>query len=144
MEAEYALSLKQPWAALVVAGRKTIEVRRWPTARRGRVLIHAGRVADNRPEAWVHVDAELRPLTDLRGGIIGAAELVDCLVYASQERFDKDQLLHRNAPSWFEPAGLYGFTFANPVILPFRRYPGWFRFFTVAPAGAEPAAASDA
>ena len=29
---EYALSLKQPWAALVVFGRETIEVRRWPTA----------------------------------------------------------------------------------------------------------------
>jgi ASCH domain len=145
MEAEYALSLKQPWAALVVAGRKTIEVRRWPTARRGRVLIHAGRVADGRPEAWAHVDAALRTLTELRGGIIGAAELTDCLVYTSQERFVKDQPLHRNDPSWFEPAGLYGFTFANPVVLPFRRCPGWFRLFTVAPAGADqPAIPSDA
>src|SRR5204863_2700985 len=37
----YALSLKQPWAALLVHGRKSVEVRSWPTARRGRVLIHA-------------------------------------------------------------------------------------------------------
>ena len=35
----YALSIKQPWAALVVQGLKTIEIRRWPTARRGQILI---------------------------------------------------------------------------------------------------------
>ena len=28
---EYALSIKQPWAALVVCGVKTVEVRRWPS-----------------------------------------------------------------------------------------------------------------
>src|SRR5262245_61764820 len=32
----FALSVKQPWASLLVHGLKTIEVRRWPTARRGR------------------------------------------------------------------------------------------------------------
>src|SRR5438105_4444384 len=55
----YALSIKQPWAALLVHGRKTIEVRRWPTARRGRILIHAARLPDPRPEAWQQVPKEL-------------------------------------------------------------------------------------
>src|SRR5205823_6217499 len=31
----YALSLKQPWATLLAHAVKTIEVRKWPTARRG-------------------------------------------------------------------------------------------------------------
>ena len=35
-EIDYALSVKQPWATLLVHGLKTIEVRAWPTARRGR------------------------------------------------------------------------------------------------------------
>ena len=56
----YALSLKQPWAALVVAGRKAIEVRKWPTGVRGRVFIHAARVPDDRPEAWTLVPDDLR------------------------------------------------------------------------------------
>ena len=56
----YALSLKQPWAALLVHGRKTIEVRRWATKRRGPVLIHAARVPDPRPEAWAQLPPELR------------------------------------------------------------------------------------
>ena len=30
---------------------------------------------------------------------------------------------------------LYGFVFANLTVLPFRRYPGWMRFFQVENAG---------
>lgn len=35
------LSLLQPWATLVVMGHKKIETRRWQTAYRGELLIHA-------------------------------------------------------------------------------------------------------
>ena len=45
-----AISIKQPWAALLVVGLKTVEVRTWPTRRRGPVFIHAGKLADERPE----------------------------------------------------------------------------------------------
>jgi hypothetical protein len=38
-----ALSLLQPWAALVVIGAKTVETRSWSTAYRGRLLIHASK-----------------------------------------------------------------------------------------------------
>src|SRR5947199_331497 len=50
-EVRYALSFKQPWAALLVHGLKSIEVRVWPIARRGPVLIHAARIPDPRPDA---------------------------------------------------------------------------------------------
>lgn len=126
-----ALSIKQPWAALLVAGVKTIEVRRWSTARRGRVLIHAAGVPDSRPEGWKLVSPDLIQLAQLGGGILGAAELTACKHYADAPVFQADQPLHRNEPSWFEPAGLYGFVFAHPEILPFRKVPGWLRFFTV-------------
>jgi hypothetical protein len=127
----FALSIKQPWAALVVGGLKTIEIRRWPTARRGRILVHAARVPDERPEALRHVPAELLSLTKLRGGIIGAVELTDCLKYDDLPAFQADQCLHRNEPSWFEKPTVYGFVFTNPERLLFRKYPGWFRFFPV-------------
>jgi hypothetical protein len=127
----YALSLKQPWAALVVQGLKTIEVRPWPTARRGRILIHAARVPDDRPEAWGHVPKALLTLAQLQGGIIGSVELTDCLRYHDLPTFLTDQAAHRNEPDWFKPPLLYGFKFAAPEILPFQKYPGWFRFFKV-------------
>src|SRR5439155_15260961 len=112
-EAEiYALSLKQPWAALLVHGRKTIEVRRWPTPPRGRILIHAARVPDERPEAWAHVPAELAEAARLVGGIVGAGDLQACLVYRSAEQFTRDRDKHLNDPSWFRPPKLYGFCFA--------------------------------
>jgi hypothetical protein len=127
----YALSLKQPWAALLAHGHKTIEVRRWPTARRGRVLIHAARVSDDRPQAWAHVPPELLDAARLVGGIIGEGEVLDCLTYRSSEVFVRDQARHLNDPSWFEPQGLYGFVFGNLTPLPFYSCPGWMRFFDV-------------
>jgi hypothetical protein len=132
----YALSLKQPWAALLVYGRKTVEVRRWPTARRGRVLIHAARVPDERPEAWALVPPELGEAARLLGGVLGAGEITGCLAYRSVEAFRADQALHLNDPSWFEPPLLYGFTFTNLVPLPFRPCPGWMRIFPIDDEGA--------
>ena len=128
---EYALSLKQPWAALLANGLKTIEVRRWPTARRGRVLIHAARVSDPRPEAWAHVPPHLAAMARLTGGILGTGEITDCRAYASRAAFVAEHAAHLNDPSWFQP-GLYGFTFVHLTVLPFRAFPGWLRFFAVA------------
>ena len=136
---DYALSLKQPWATLLVHGVKTIEVRRWPTARLGRVFIHAARVPDDRPQAWQHVPPALASTTQLRGGIIGAARLTGCIKYHTREKFVEDQARHLNEPDWFEPPALYGFTFAEPEALPFQRYPGWLRFFQVTLPDAPPA-----
>src|SRR5438552_6512457 len=95
---DYALSLKQPWAALLVHGRKSVEVRAWPTARRGRILIHAAGVSDPRPEAWAWVPPEVREDARLVGGIVGAAELTDCIAYRSLEAFTADAHLHLNHP----------------------------------------------
>ena len=129
--ADYALSLKQPWASLLVYGRTSIEVRAWPTARSGRVLIHAARVSDPRPEAWALVPPELRDAARLVGGIVGAAELTGCRTYRTADAFAADAHLHLNDPAWFRPPALYGFTFANVEVLPFRELPGWVRFFRV-------------
>jgi len=128
---EYALSIKQPWAALVVHGLKTVEVRRWPTARRRRFLIHAARIPDERAEAWKHVRPEVRETAKLLGGIIGAVRLSDCVAYRSLDEFMKDAAAHLNEAEWYEEPLLYGFSFTNAEVLPFRTYPGWMRFFPV-------------
>jgi ASCH domain len=131
MSKVYALSLKQPWAALLALGRKTIEVRRWPTARRGRILIHVARIPDERPEAWAHVNSEVEPLARQLGGILGMAELTSCITYRTLQVFLADCDRHLNEAAWFEPPVLYGFRFENARLVPFHRYPGWMRFFPV-------------
>jgi len=131
---EHALSIKQPWATLVVHGLKTIEVRRWSTRHRGRVLIHAGRIPDLRPETRAHLPRDLEECARLGGGIVGQAQLVECRVYKTPEAFARDRRLHLNDPSWFQPPAMYGFVFAGASPLPFRRCPGSLYFFEVADA----------
>lgn len=127
----YALSIKQPWAALLVSGRKTIEVRSWATRLRGRVLIHAARVPDARPEAWNWVTDDIRHLTQCGGGIIGEAQLVDCISYPDLKVFTADAEKHLNVAEWFQPRGLYGFVFDRIQEQPFWKVTGNVRFFTV-------------
>lgn len=127
----YALSLKQPWAALVVAGLKTIEVRKWATSVRGRVYIHAARLSDDRPEGWARVTDDLRPLAECTGGLIGAAKLTACVRYRTATGFAADTPKHLNDASWFEPPQMFGFCFRDAVTLPFVPCKGNVRFFTV-------------
>ena len=127
-----ALSVKQPWAALIVAGLKRVEVRTWPTRRRGRILIHAGKVRDHRPEGWALIDTpELGELSRLRGGIIGVVKLADCVTYPTAQSFVEAIEFHRNEPDWFRPGGLHGFVFQDPHPIAYHPCPGQTMFFSV-------------
>ena len=53
-----ALSVRQPWAALIAAGRKTIETRTWTTRYRGDLLITSEKQA-----VAVVTLADCRPMT---------------------------------------------------------------------------------
>jgi hypothetical protein len=128
-----ALSVRQPWATLLVCGLKSIEVRAWPTGRTGTVLIHASRTPDGRKLGWNLIPADFQHIATLRGGIIGISELTGCLAYRTAESFSADRKKHLNDPSWFRGPVLYGFTFTDARRIPFRRYPGWMRFFSVRP-----------
>lgn len=131
-ESVLALSVKQPWAALLVAGSKTVEVRAWATRVRGPVLIHAAKVPDPRPEGWALVTTpDLLALAARRGGIIGGASLVDCVRYDTPEAFAAARASHHNAPEWFRATGLYGFVFQRPRLLAYHACPGRTLFFAV-------------
>jgi hypothetical protein len=124
--------VRQPWAALLVAGVKAVEVRTWPTSRRGRILIHASKIPDDRPQGWALVSTpELEALAALRGGVIGEAELVACRAYPSREAFAAERELHRNAPEWFAPPRLFGFVFRNPRPIEYHACGGKTMFFAV-------------
>lgn len=125
------LSIKQPWATLVVLGVKTIEIRRWNTPIRGRILIHTGRIADDRAEGWARICKKNAELASLRGGIIGEVELADCIKYRGSRHFSADRLLHCNEPAWFVPPVMYGFRFEKPKVRPFLPCLGQVKFFRV-------------
>lgn len=79
-----ALTVKQPWATLIMMGIKDIENRMWLTGYRGPVFIHAGQKWDSDP--WPKDPAlEKFGLTHFtpdhfpRGVILGTVELVDLI-----------------------------------------------------------------
>ncbi len=138
-----ALSLKQPWAALVVHGLKTVEVRRWATGHRGPLLIHAARRDDTRPEAWALVPPELFPACQQRGGVIGEVTVREVIAYGGAGTFVADRARHLNDPSWYEE-GLFGFVMEGARTLPFVEAKGNVRLFGVEMEAAAPPAEAPA
>lgn len=123
-----ALSIRQPWAWLIVNGFKDIENRSWPTKVRGRFLIHAASAMTR--EEWLSAvqfahyrcgvtKAALQAGCEfdqlMRGGIVGQAEIVDC-VEQSESR-------------WF--VGPQGFLVAKASPTPFVQMRGRLGFFGV-------------
>ncbi len=98
-----ALSLKQPYAELVVSGKKRIELRRWNTKFRGEFLIHASKKPDI--NAMKRIGFKELPT----GCIVGKAILKDVKVYKNKEEFEKDKSLHLAS----EEYGNYGFVLEN-------------------------------
>jgi hypothetical protein len=128
-----AISIKQPWAALLAAGVKTIEVRSWPTHKRCFVWIHAAKREDSRPHAReMHARyPHLESLFQLRGGVIGCGKIVACRAYRSPAEFRSDHNSHLNLVEWFREPPLYGFVFEELQTVPFFPCPGNTSFFTV-------------
>lgn len=122
-----ALSIRQPWAWLILNGGKDIENRTWPTKVRGRILIHAakGLTRDEWADAWEFasgsgaspkaVEARINFDNIQRGGIVGSVEIVDCV--------------DRSDSRWF--MGRYGFMLRDPRPLPFVPFKGQLGFFDV-------------
>lgn len=79
-----ALTICQPYAHLIVQGRKTCENRTWETLYRGLLYIHAGKsrqfleLDDDGTEYDIHVD-EMQ-----FGAVVAIADLVACLHWQSQ------------------------------------------------------------
>lgn len=78
-----ALTIKQPWAQLIVEGYKKYEFRSWKTKYRGKILIHAG-MSLEKDMVSRFKDYNLEYTM---GAIIGEATLEDCILV--DEEFNK-------------------------------------------------------
>ena len=97
------LSLKQPWAELVLQGKKKIEIRKWNTKFRGKFLIHSSKIPDKlamKKFGFEKLDC---------GFIIGQAELVNVKKYEDSSDFFRDEDLHLATLEF----GNYGFILDN-------------------------------
>lgn len=120
-----ALSIRQPWAWLIVNGFKDIENRDWPTQFRGLLLVHAGQTM-----ARSYYDATVDELQAAglcpfnlpvyealeRGGLVGWTQVVGCV---SQH------------PSPWKQDGSFGFVLRESRPIPFVPWKGRLGFFNV-------------
>lgn len=74
-----ALTLREPWASLVLEGVKTLETRNWATRYRGELFIHAGSGRVPRGDAHVNELMKLLEGPLHYGLVIARCELVDCV-----------------------------------------------------------------
>ena len=123
-----ALSIRQPWAWLIVHGFKDIENREWAGTChvRGEVLVHASQRCTNveyseaqnflfQRELWAALDA-LPARADLElGGIVGSVRVVDAV--------------RRHSSPWFN--GSLGLVLADAKPIPFYSCKGALGFFNV-------------
>lgn len=102
------LSIRQPWAELIIQGRKTLELRTWTVKYRGPLAIHASQTVE-RDACLTH---GLDPDQVTAGAVVGVVDLVEIIELdaASYEARRGEHLAD-------EPWGggpLYGWRLANP------------------------------
>ena len=101
------LSVCQPFAELIVQGKKTIELRKWNTKFRGEFLVHA-------PQK-IRLDEckrlKMQPEMTV-GAIIGKVELIDVREYENTAQIKIDSKKHLASND--ESDNKYGFILQNP------------------------------
>lgn len=119
-----ALSIRQPWAWLILHAGKDIENRHWQSRNpalhfRGRCLLHAGLAADSVSENITTlvsktIGLQIPAIESLpRGGIVGEVDVID--------------VVQQSASPWF--VGPWGLVLANPISHPFTPCRGRLGFF---------------
>lgn len=112
-----ALSIRQPWAWLIIQGYKDVENRTRKTNYRGPLLIHAGKRYDIQAEQELVSQGVFDGLTSVCqcGGIVGIANLVDCVTESDSP--------------WF--TGPHGLVLENARPVPFAALKGRLGLFQV-------------
>lgn len=124
--------MHEPWASLVIEGRKRVETRPRPTPRtmKGRVAVHA-----NRTNAWLHLchqapfDRYLLNRTFKLGHIIGTVEIVRSVTLTeSVADWTRTNRPEEYAFGDYTP-GRFGWVLRNPIKLiepvEFSAHQGW-------------------
>lgn len=124
------ISVRQPWARLIVNGLKPIENRDRICNYRGTLYIHASKTYDKTANFRkilimiddidiynTFVDSEIEDCE--MGGIVGKVQMVDCV--------------SKSDSPWF--SGKYGYVFTDPQVLPFRPIRGYPGLFEINSAG---------
>ncbi|MDP6857896.1 MAG: ASCH domain-containing protein [Candidatus Nitrosopelagicus sp.] len=104
------LSVCQPFAELIIQGKKTIELRKWNTKFRGEFLVHAPQKIRLDDCKRLKIKPEM-----VIGAIIGKVELIDVRKYENVEQIKNDSKKHLASIDVNDTK--YGFILQNPMQL---------------------------
>lgn len=123
------LSVRQPWAWLIVKALKNIENRTWATGYRGPFFVHAAQ-ARSQSLAWEEWEACLRFVAGFAPDLVAQIPSPDRLPYGGivGESTVLTCVSHSQSP-WF--VGPKGFALADSRELPFRPCRGSLGFFAL-------------
>ena len=122
------LSICQPFAELIVQGKKTIELRKWNTKFRGEFLVHAAKNVLTEDCKRLKISPE----EISTGAIIGKVNLVDVKKYESDKELNKYKKKHHSVSD--NTKNKYGFILENPKKLRVPiEYMGKLNFFEFHP-----------
>ena len=117
------LSISQPFADLIIFGKKTIELRKWNTNFRGEFLIHAPLKIRTEDSKRLKINKKF-----VTGAIIGKAELYDVKKYNSKKEINKDKQFHHAVIDFQDK--MFGFMLKNSkqfrIPIPFKGQLGLF------------------
>jgi ASCH domain-containing protein len=118
------LSISQPFANLIIEGKKTIELRTWNTKLRGEFLVHAPLKVNKQACKRLGInEIGLR-----KGAIIGKAEIYGVKVYSNREELKSDYKKHLAGKEYLH--NKYGFLLRNPhplrISIPYKGGLGFF------------------
>ncbi len=117
------LSVSQPFADLIISGKKIIELRKWNTNFRGEFLIHAPIKIRTEDCKRLKINQKL-----VIGAIIGKAELYEVKKYNSIKEIKAEQKFHLASKDFHDRT--YGFMLKNAksfrIPIPYKGQLGFF------------------
>ena len=119
------LSVCQPFAELIVEGKKTIELRKWNTKFRGEFLVHAAKNILIEDCKRMKISSSITT-----GAIIGKVKLTDVKKYESDKELKSDKKKHHSLSDITK--NKYGFILESPkklrVPIPYSGKLNFFEF----------------
>lgn len=106
------LSVKQPYAKLIMDGLKTTELRSWNTDYRGVLYIHASAEPDQKAMERFKIDEAAVPLR----AVIGRVLLYNTVFYDTLDALRRDYRMHRAGEDYMT-VPRYGFLMRQPEAL---------------------------
>ena len=119
------LSICQPFAELIIEGKKTIELRKWNTKFRGEFLVHAAKNILIEDCKRMKISSSITT-----GAIIGKVKLTDVKKYESDKELKSDKKKHHSLSDITK--NKYGFILESPkklrVPIPYSGKLNFFEF----------------